>query len=287
MNNSDWDANRCFVPELLVDTISKSVRHQNKETLDPTSFFFEGVCLLVDISGFTKLSEEFCAQGKDGIDGLQTATNGYMGKLVEIIYSQGGDIIKFAGDAIVCVFSNHLVTELVKPKVVGQSTRTLRRSFQGSSLFEFSASSDSARFAFMREPSRKVTKAVSDLVDNFSRGSSQGISPEVVARAMYCAQTLREVRTDKLTVHVGISCGQLCFGILGGQDDQWECLMSGPCLELLSSCLDEAPSQQAVICPNCFRLIKEADMLLLTDSFDSVDLISLKFKSRWPGTNVI
>ena len=91
----------CFVPEILVDYIK-----QTEQELRPTSFFIHGVCLLVDISGFTKLSGDFCAEGKGGIDGLQLATNGYMGKLVEIIYSFGGDIIKFAGDAIICVFDS-------------------------------------------------------------------------------------------------------------------------------------------------------------------------------------
>ncbi|RYG65307.1 hypothetical protein EON64_12215, partial [archaeon] len=70
----------------------------------PSSLFFHGFCLLADISGFTRLSGTFCAQGKLGLDGLQQATNGYMGRLVEVIYQHGGDIIKFAGDAIICVF---------------------------------------------------------------------------------------------------------------------------------------------------------------------------------------
>lgn len=83
------------------------------KTLQPMSLSFKGVCLIADISGFTKLSSKLCAAGKDGVDELQKATNGFMSKLVDAIYEYDGDIIKFAGDAIICTF---------KPKTDHQHT---------------------------------------------------------------------------------------------------------------------------------------------------------------------
>jgi class 3 adenylate cyclase len=94
---------KSFVPEMLLSCLV-GMMNNDKMNITPTSFFFHGICLLVDISGFTRLSGQFCAMGKNGIDDLQKATNGYMGRLVETIYKFGGDIIKFAGDAIICVF---------------------------------------------------------------------------------------------------------------------------------------------------------------------------------------
>lgn len=63
--------------------------------LKPFSLFLNAFVLLVDISGFTRLSGSYCSRGKAGIDDLQKATNGYMGQLVKVIYKHGGDIIKF------------------------------------------------------------------------------------------------------------------------------------------------------------------------------------------------
>jgi hypothetical protein len=83
------ELNQCFVPEMLIEHINE-LTGQGKEALEPSSFFVHGVVLLVDISGFTKLSGSFCAMGKGGIDQLQLATNGYMGSLVEVIYTFGG-----------------------------------------------------------------------------------------------------------------------------------------------------------------------------------------------------
>lgn len=53
-----------------------------------------------------------------------------------------------------------------------------------------------------------------------------------------------QVAADGLTLHVGLSCGELCFGILGGIDNYWECLMSGAPIGLVADALDEAKKQE-------------------------------------------
>ena len=212
---------QCFVPEILVDYIQKKFQ-DGKEALEPSSYFLTGVCLLVDISGFTKLSCDFCDNGKRGIDELQLATNGYMGKLVEVIYTFGGDIIKFAGDAIICLFSPDLITAL--------TFGTIRGSFCG---FE-----DSTKIETNTEP-------------------TSAMMLEVLLRAMHCAHSLSILQTEKLSVHVAISCGEMCFGMLGGVESRWECLISGLCIHQLSECLDEAKSKEAVITLQCAEILTE------------------------------
>ena len=222
----------CYVPELLVDYLNKN----NIRVLKPASFFMNGVCLLVDISGFTKLSEKFCDQGRSGIDDLQLATNGFMGQLVDIIYTFGGDIIKFAGDAIICVFS---------PDFTANNRRPVRRTSMGS----FNPNDESSYL--MNLESSSVEHSV-------SMNGQTTIPPEVVLRVMLCAKLLTEVQTDKLTVHVAMSCGEMCFGVLGGFENRWECLISGPCIHQLSGCLDDAPSKHAVMSRRCARIVRDA-----------------------------
>jgi class 3 adenylate cyclase len=89
---------------------------QGEESLKAVSWFFQGVCLIVDKSGFTALSEGFCDAGKLGIDGLQVCTNGYIGDLVAIVQSHGGDIVKFAGDALICVFADDKLTPTTRSR---------------------------------------------------------------------------------------------------------------------------------------------------------------------------
>jgi class 3 adenylate cyclase len=196
-----FDLPRSFVPRLLRNYINTRLLN-GEESLKAASFFFQGACLIVDISGFTALSEGFCDAGKLGIDGLQVCTNGYIGDLVAIVQSHGGDIVKFAGDALICVFCDE----------------------------KFSPTSRSRK--------------------------REDVDVDVLLRAMVCAKEVCGVRTDRLTVHVGMSCGEMCFGILGGVENRWECLISGPCIYELSQCLDDAPSMQAVMTAQCVEGIQ-------------------------------
>ena len=188
---------KAFVPDILMIHTLEERLHAEAGNLTPFSIFFDGVCLLADISGFTSLSSAFCAEGLNGLDQLQQATSGYLGQLVKIIYAYGGDVMKFAGDALVCVF---------------------RSGSHGPS-------------------GRKTTVA------------------EICSHAMLCATELAQVCTDKLTVHVAMSCGPICFAMIGGYNNLWECLVSGPCFGHLSSCLNDAASKQTVVSRECIDML--------------------------------
>lgn len=180
-----------FVPSTLLRTLIGNIAIKSMEPLRPYSNNFSGICLLADISDFTRLSGVFCARGKDGLDDLQSATSGYMGSLVDTIYSFGGDVIKFAGDALVCVF---------RP----QETKSLELT---------------------------------------------------CAYALQCAWILREISTPELSLHVAISCGDICVGQLGGFENRWEYLISGTCLHELSKCLNDAPKKEVAITPEFYKRI--------------------------------
>lgn len=59
-----------------------------------------GAVLFADISGFTALSERLAARGADGVEELTQILNAYFGRLIDIIAAHGGDVVKFAGDAL-------------------------------------------------------------------------------------------------------------------------------------------------------------------------------------------
>ena len=60
-------------------------------TLGVYSSQFYGACLLVDISGFTKLSSRYCNGGVNGLDQLHRITNGFLAHLVQIVHYNCGD----------------------------------------------------------------------------------------------------------------------------------------------------------------------------------------------------
>lgn len=64
----------------------------------------EGTVLFSDISGFTSLTEKLMMSGREGSEELTFLINNYFDRMINIVYSYEGDIIKFGGDALLCYF---------------------------------------------------------------------------------------------------------------------------------------------------------------------------------------
>ena len=60
--------------------------------------------MFADISGFTNLTESLSKIGPEGAELIAFAINRYMELLIKGIGRSGGDILKFAGDAIIVVW---------------------------------------------------------------------------------------------------------------------------------------------------------------------------------------
>ena len=217
-----------FVPNTLANILIENLASQNFATLQPFSTSFTGICLVADISNFTHLSGVFCARGKDGLDDLQRSTSGYMGSLVDTIYSFGGDVVKFAGDALICVF---------KPK------EDTLRSYQLSCAY-----------------------------------------------ALQCAWTLKELSTTELSLHVAISCGEICVGLLGGFENRWECLISGYCLFQLAACLNDAPRKQVAVTPEFFACLSDDSHLIRVEAEVQLSknylILSVEVAVNYPELNL-
>ena len=61
--------------------------------------------MLADISGFTKLADKLSKRPDgSGTEILSSKLNKYFGRMIDMIYAGGGDVIKFAGDALLVVW---------------------------------------------------------------------------------------------------------------------------------------------------------------------------------------
>lgn len=60
--------------------------------------------LSADISGFTALSERHSAQGRAGSEALLTTISSCFTDLIDAATGQGGDVVKFGGDALLIIF---------------------------------------------------------------------------------------------------------------------------------------------------------------------------------------
>jgi class 3 adenylate cyclase len=66
---------------------------------EPRDESVDAALLFVDVSGFTRLTEDFARRGREGAEALSEALNRFFGQLCEIVVAEGGDIVTVAGDS--------------------------------------------------------------------------------------------------------------------------------------------------------------------------------------------
>ena len=63
-----------------------------------------GSLVLVDISGFTSLSERLASKGRVGAEELTLVLNRVFGRMLDAAFERGGSLLKFGGDALLLLF---------------------------------------------------------------------------------------------------------------------------------------------------------------------------------------
>ena len=89
-----------FVPAILTDRLV----HTGREVAGPDGWRMTGVVLVIDIIGFTALAESLAERGPGGAETLAAILNASFGDVIERIDAGGGDVVSFAGDAILAVW---------------------------------------------------------------------------------------------------------------------------------------------------------------------------------------
>src|SRR5215207_628504 len=89
-----------FVPTLIVRRLAANPA----PLAEPTAERFHAAVLYADISGFTPLTERLSRSGPAGVEELSGLLNAYFGELIALIAALGGDVVKFAGDALLAIW---------------------------------------------------------------------------------------------------------------------------------------------------------------------------------------
>ncbi|HSB87914.1 MAG TPA: adenylate/guanylate cyclase domain-containing protein, partial [Ilumatobacteraceae bacterium] len=87
-----------FVPELLR-------RARERGDAQSSHWQLDGSFVFADISGFTKLSEQLAELGQAGAEELTVLLDATFESLLEVARADGGDLVKFGGDALLLFFA--------------------------------------------------------------------------------------------------------------------------------------------------------------------------------------
>src|SRR4051794_5988991 len=89
-----------YVPRLVLGRLAADPR----PAVPPAPARFPAALLFADISGFTPLAERMAELGPVGAEQLSVVLNAYFGELINSIAIHGGDVVKFAGDALLAIW---------------------------------------------------------------------------------------------------------------------------------------------------------------------------------------
>src|SRR5258708_8338518 len=89
-----------YVPVL----IRKQVAESPEPLKAPIFRSIQAAVLLADISGFTSLTERLTRDDPRGVEKISSGLNDYFGLGIDIIRQYGGDVVKFAGDAVLAIW---------------------------------------------------------------------------------------------------------------------------------------------------------------------------------------
>ena len=81
-----------------------------------------GVILLLDIFGFSELTEQYAQRGAEGAEQLSLLLDQYFGEITRRIAANGGDILGFAGDAVLALWSVATLDMLKSPALEAVGT---------------------------------------------------------------------------------------------------------------------------------------------------------------------
>mmetsp|Transcript_3596 Transcript_3596/g.8578 ORF Transcript_3596/g.8578 Transcript_3596/m.8578 type:complete len:1140 (-) Transcript_3596:2301-5720(-) len=179
-----------------------------------------GAVLLVDISGFTKLSEAYSKAGTEGIESFSLLISSFFAKMTDIIEAHHGDIDCFAGDAFLVVFQSNCL----------------------------SAGDDSAEGS---RPSRASSEA-----ERMPISEATHLAVSCVRAIAKELRTLDEA--SKLSVHAAIAAGNLiaveCAGMKTLRSEAF--LLGEPLLDL-GRAMPLSQSSELIIAPSALEHVRD------------------------------
>ncbi len=97
MGGGSGDALRPYVPGVAVEWLSRQPEDRHRSV--------EGTLAFVDISGFTALARRLTRQGAVGSEELSDILDAVFGALLAHARHEGGDLVKWGGDAVLLLFT--------------------------------------------------------------------------------------------------------------------------------------------------------------------------------------
>lgn len=105
-----------YVPRIVV---RRFVTEPHKPLRAPETETYYACVLFADISGFTPLMAQMATLGAEGVERVTSHLNDYFSHMINLISDHGGDVVKFAGDALIVIWPTAAQSGLYSMALLG------------------------------------------------------------------------------------------------------------------------------------------------------------------------
>ena len=262
-----------LVSDFLFEAPSKnhhggSVKMASYSAEGPSIQRFHGALLFVDISGFTSLSLKL------DVDSLKNHINNYFTKMLAIVEKWGGDVIKFAGDALFIVWPTDIhCKEQKNNERKEKATAAVKRNSIRSSMLRTGptagTTTDEMRFAAAAKSA--VEKAVAcgleicndcshyEVLLNDTAPAKTGILEKMLPSWLLPSKVSPETQhAAYLDVHAGVSVGLMAAMDIGHKN-RWEYFILGTPIKSAAIAEGKAAKGELVLCPRAHHILHRAE----------------------------
>lgn len=239
--------------QLLLDLVKEYLRYDSGVgpilNRGPSMQRFKGALLFIDISGFTVLSQKL------DIESLKNNINEYFTKMLTIIQKWGGDVVKFAGDALYIVWQ---VRDSGNETEVSDPRATLLRE-ESRALDSISDIIGAPRIMTCRDAVERATSCALEICatcGNYEVKLQQAPERRGSINAFQYKSASAGDATDDVTyldVHAGLSYGTMA-GIDIGAENRWEYFLAGSPLADVAAAEEKAKKGDVVVCKEAHQL---------------------------------
>lgn len=200
--------------------VARAVYARDLQLLYPHTDRFSAAILFADISGFTALAESLANSNSDGSEELTMLLNRYFTRMIALLESYDGQVVKFSGDALTAMFLAEDVLAMQHDSCVAQSVE------------------------------HPLTTAV--LRATFAAIGMQ----QAMADFRYQSTSMG---TARLSLKVGVGAGEVLAVHVGGVFDRWEYVIAGDAMSQAVQAQEQAQPGMAVLSFHAARLLGKAD----------------------------
>jgi class 3 adenylate cyclase len=273
----------CHLVQQFLFSRNEKFMHHTDGSKAPLIQRFHGALLFVDISGFTSLSLKL------DVDNLKNHINRYFTKMLNIVEKWGGDVIKFAGDALFIVWPTDIhakginLNNLKKEggTIRGATIRSMMLKIGGGTGPAATANTEESRFAAAAKIA--VEKAVAcgleicsecshyEILLSGTAPNRGGMLQKFVPTWLIPAKVSPEnSNVAYLDVHAGVSVGLMAAVDIGHRNRREYFLLGDP-IKYAAEAEGKASKGEIVLCPRSHFILHRTEKDSLPTLYGDVD----------------